>query len=281
MKRSWLLVIPVGALLLLIASGSRGISDASYVQSKEKTGMRYIGHQVLLSSGDKTSRVLPVQKRPDGAYLLRFEKPFTPVPDSLVSVFTRNMANHKEYQVELVERTKNEMLYSFVIDSDGSRSILPCLKRPLPTGYYDLVIKMPASSNTAIYIGAATVLLAAGGMLFYQNRKKQRVTPDVIHDGSFLTIGRFRFYADQHKLETDEHSIVLTPKEGQVLAILARSPNTVIERSRLQKEVWDDEGVLITRSLDMFISKLRKKLKADPGVSIVNVHGRGYRLEIA
>jgi DNA-binding response OmpR family regulator len=46
------------------------------------------------------------------------------------------------------------------------------------------------------------------------------------------------------------------------------------------KEVWEDEGVIVGRSLDMFVSKLRKKLQADPCISILNVHGKGYKLVI-
>jgi DNA-binding response OmpR family regulator len=59
------------------------------------------------------------------------------------------------------------------------------------------------------------------------------------------------------------------------------SPNEVIERSRLQKEIWEDEGVIVGRSLDMFISKLRKKLEPDPNISIVVIRGKGYKLEIS
>jgi len=62
--------------------------------------------------------------------------------------------------------------------------------------------------------------------------------------------------------------------------ILALSPNEIIERSRLQKEVWEDEGVIVGRSLDMFISKLRKKLEVDPNINIVVIRGKGYKLEV-
>ena len=53
-----------------------------------------------------------------------------------------------------------------------------------------------------------------------------------------------------------------------------------IGRDQLMKEVWEDEGVIVGRSLDMFVSKLRKKLQADPRASILNVHGKGYKLVI-
>jgi DNA-binding response OmpR family regulator len=66
-----------------------------------------------------------------------------------------------------------------------------------------------------------------------------------------------------------------------LLLIFALSPNETIERTRLQKEIWEDEGVIVGRSLDMFISKLRKKLEFDPNINIVVIRGKGYKLEIS
>ena len=75
-------------------------------------------------------------------------------------------------------------------------------------------------------------------------------------------------------------TIGLTRTETRVLGIFALSPNEIIERSRLQKEIWEDEGVIVGRSLDMFISKLRKKLEPDPNIKIAVIRGKGYKLEI-
>jgi DNA-binding response OmpR family regulator len=73
----------------------------------------------------------------------------------------------------------------------------------------------------------------------------------------------------------------LTGTETRLLLIFAMSPNETIERSRLQKEIWEDEGVIVGCSLDMFISKLRKKLELDPTSKIVVILGKGYKLEIS
>ncbi|WP_394341510.1 winged helix-turn-helix domain-containing protein [Albibacterium indicum] len=75
-------------------------------------------------------------------------------------------------------------------------------------------------------------------------------------------------------------NIDLTRTETRLLLIFALSPNETIERSRLQKEIWEDKGVIVGRSLDIFISKLRKKLEFDPSVQIVVVRGKGYKLQI-
>ncbi|WP_341837298.1 helix-turn-helix domain-containing protein [Chitinophaga pollutisoli] len=66
-----------------------------------------------------------------------------------------------------------------------------------------------------------------------------------------------------------------------MLHIFALTPNVTISRDRLQKEIWEDEGVIVGRSPDMFISKLRKKLDPDPTVKIAVIRGKGYKLEIS
>jgi DNA-binding response OmpR family regulator len=87
--------------------------------------------------------------------------------------------------------------------------------------------------------------------------------------------------AEKRQLIINEKPIDLTGTETRLLLIFALSPNETIERSRLQKEIWEDEGVIVGRSLDMFISKLRKKLESDPNSNIVVVRGKGYKLEIS
>ncbi|MNT07060.1 Phosphate regulon transcriptional regulatory protein PhoB [compost metagenome] len=94
-----------------------------------------------------------------------------------------------------------------------------------------------------------------------------------------ITLGAALFDTKNRKLMVNEQAIDLTGTETRLLLIFALSPNQIIERSRLQKEIWEDEGVIVGRSLDMFISKLRKKLEFDPNIKIVVIRGKGYRLE--
>jgi DNA-binding response OmpR family regulator len=96
-----------------------------------------------------------------------------------------------------------------------------------------------------------------------------------------FTLGSVLFDAKNKKLIINGKTIDLTGTETRLLLIFALSPNAIIERSRLQKEIWEDEGVVVGRSLDMFISKLRKKLEFDPNIKIVVIRGKGYKLEIS
>ena len=94
------------------------------------------------------------------------------------------------------------------------------------------------------------------------------------------TLGHFSFYPEQNKLVKEALEIPLTQKECELLAIFIEYPNQVIKREELTKRVWEDNGVIVGRSLDTYISKLRKKLEDDKTIKITNVHGVGYTLKI-
>ena len=74
--------------------------------------------------------------------------------------------------------------------------------------------------------------------------------------------------------------IEMTNKEAKLLQLFSSNVNKVISRDTIQKAIWEDEGYFVGRSLDVFISRLRKILSVDPAITIVNIHGVGYKLEI-
>lgn len=92
-------------------------------------------------------------------------------------------------------------------------------------------------------------------------------------------LGKFLFDAKGQRLLLQSQEISLTDKECKVLELLHKNFGELIPRDTLMQEVWINEGVITGRSLDMFISKLRKKLSADPDLRITNLHGKGYKLE--
>jgi hypothetical protein len=94
------------------------------------------------------------------------------------------------------------------------------------------------------------------------------------------TLGSFSFDVKGQRLLFGSEVIPLTDKECQVLELLHKNFGELIPRETLMQEVWINEGVITGRSLDMFVSKLRKKLSRDPELRITNVHGKGYKLEI-
>ena len=140
----------------------------------------------------------------------------------------------------------------------------------------------PTVINTAKnkFLIGGLPLLAFVGFIFLRSVKPHRVSPDSQNTG-IVTLGSVLFDAKNRKLMINGKPIDLTGTETRVFRIFASSPNATVERSRLQKEIWEDEGVIVGRSLDMFISKLRKKLELDPDIKIVVIRGKGYKLEIS
>ncbi len=99
-------------------------------------------------------------------------------------------------------------------------------------------------------------------------------------DQSFqFVFGDFKFDFNNQLLSINGKATKLTNKEARLLKMLVQHKNQVVERDVIMKTIWEDDGYFVARSMDVFISKLRKYLAPDPSVTIKNVHGVGYRLE--
>jgi DNA-binding response OmpR family regulator len=95
-----------------------------------------------------------------------------------------------------------------------------------------------------------------------------------------LTVGKFRFDPGRQTLESARSKSSLTATEAQLLELLVRRRNEVVPRSEILKEIWGDDSYFNGRSLDVFVSRLRKLLARDASLRIINVRGKGYRLSI-
>ncbi|MEO8238024.1 MAG: winged helix-turn-helix domain-containing protein [Flavobacterium sp.] len=279
-----------GFMLLLFISvicAAFSMTDSDdFVIARREVLLRRIGHEILLQSGDSTSRVLPVKKIAENEYQIRFENELTFQPASLVNTTRRLLANDPlghDYIVNVLNCGSSSVAYGYAISKNKKDDIVACIGRKQPRACYMINIKFkPTVIITAKngYLLGSLSFLAFVGFIFLRYVKRQRVLPDSQHTKMF-TLGSVLFDAKNRKLITNGKTIELTGTETRVLLILALSPNLTIERSRLQKEIWEDEGVIVGRSLDMFISKLRKKLEFDPNIKIVVIRGKGYRLEIS
>ena len=93
-----------------------------------------------------------------------------------------------------------------------------------------------------------------------------------------LTIGNYLFDFPKQMLIYDNNNIQLTHRESHVLFHLVKHKHKVLDRSLILKELWGTDDFFTGRSLDVFISKLRKKLKKDDSINIINIRGFGYKL---
>lgn len=92
-------------------------------------------------------------------------------------------------------------------------------------------------------------------------------------------IGNFTFNAQNLELTIGAETTKLTRKEAALLKLLCENVDQVIEREIIANMVWGDDSYFVGRSMDVFITRLRKYLKEDPSVAITNIHGVGFRLE--
>ncbi len=95
------------------------------------------------------------------------------------------------------------------------------------------------------------------------------------------SLGAFTFDCRNYTLYHSAGEKSLTQKEAEVLKLLCENRNLVLKREEILKKVWGSDDYFMGRSMDVFISKLRKYLKDDPSIQIINYHGVGFKLEVA
>lgn len=101
-----------------------------------------------------------------------------------------------------------------------------------------------------------------------------------VNEKEIYTIGNYTFDYSNMVLKINGGEQRLTKKEADLLHLLAINKNQLLKRELVLKMVWGDDDYFIGRSMDVFITKLRKHLKEDPGISIINYHGTGFLLEV-
>lgn len=278
-----------------ILFGSFGsIAETTLRDQHIQVSMRLIGHEVLLASGDTVSRVMPIEKIED-RYKISFDTQFSFVPDDLVIIIDDVVSKTElasNYIVEVENCLTQQVVYSYEIDVSDTSSFLPCRQRAQPTACYNIYVTIISAPNfgenklmpediekegDSLVSVIIFIILIGGIILFFLLRKKPEAEKGKSH---LINIGDYKFDQIQMELFYAADKVELTSKESDLLILLHKSANKVVERDVILQAVWGDEGDYVGRTLDVFISKLRKKLTKDDSVKIVNVRGVGYKLII-
>lgn len=111
----------------------------------------------------------------------------------------------------------------------------------------------------------------------FLKRSKQSVPSNSI---GVITLGQYQFDSSNFKLKNHVSEKILTSREAEILKQLYLHRERVLKREEILMAVWGNDDYFLGRSLDVFISKLRKYLKDDPAVQIINYHGVGFKLEL-
>ena len=292
-------------LLMIVLTGfvapyPMAMAQENLQERHNMVAIRMIGHQMLLRSGDKTTLVLPVEKEGD-RYKLTFQSPFQFEPDALVGLIdsiVRQTEIANRYLVEVKACETPKVIYSYEMGITAKSDMVPCTGRVQPKACYTLFFTIlepgtevlpaqPANATLAASFSEApgkfnyftillpVIALIGSAFLFYLKKKN---TEPPYENPEMITIGTYQFDKRNMKLLVNNDTIELTGKEAELLQLLHASANITIEREVILHAVWGDEGDYAGRTLDVFISKLRKKLEADESLKIVNIRGVGYKL---
>lgn len=108
----------------------------------------------------------------------------------------------------------------------------------------------------------------------------RRISGKKNKNGSEFQLGKMIFDTQKQTLISESGTTKLTTKECELLSLLVQNANSILERNYALKTIWVEDNYFNARSMDVYITKLRKLLKDDPNVEIINIHGKGYKLII-
>jgi len=288
MNRTWaILAISVLVLAVLAGLSLPDRSAAMPPSDKVNLALRRTVHRLLAQSGDSTSTIQPVEQGVPGVWTIRLERPFNyrTLADMLQESFARHGIT-ANYDVALLDCSDNVLLLGYTKSDLTENDDPPCGTREQTSQCYVLSVTFPSAPDNSgrWYWG----LLFAGLPLLYWLFRKTRnrppaptaAPPTEAQGPAAVTIGRSAFDAANQTLLVDGERHKLTYREAKLLQLFCQHPNQLLERDFILQSVWADEGILVGRSVDMFVSRLRKLLRADTSVRLANVHGVGYRLEV-
>lgn len=273
---------------LICSSATASDEQIGEQQDQINLALRRTADKLLRDSGDSTSRIPAVKQMSDKVWRVYLEQTFS--YDTLPSVLeaSLNMYDVRDVYKVAIRRCEDAVIDLGYHQLDFLQdSTVPCGGRLAPEGchYIELTFlttgeQKKSSSKAEISILLLLVAFIGTGTWWWHRRKLQLASTPVESDaGDWLPFGHSRLHVAGQILECDGVRHALTYREAKLLRLFASHPDQLLERDLILKQVWGDEGVQVGRSVDMFVSRLRKKLTVDPTVGIAAVHGVGYRLE--
>lgn len=243
-KRKYLFTFVLLLFIYIICVAFNMKDSDDFDIARREVLLRRIGHELLLQSGDSKSRVLPIKKIAENEYQIRFENEFTFQPDSLVNTTRRLLGKEPlsgDYVVNVLNCGNSSVAYGYVISQNKKEDIVACIGREQPKACYMINIKFkPTGIITAKngYLLGSLPFLAFVGFILLRSIKPRRTSDGQYAD--LINLGAVLFDSKNRKLIINGKTVDLTGTETRVLQIFAMSPNVTIERSRLQKEIWED-----------------------------------------
>lgn len=272
----------------LVQNAARTRTHTDHFPEKVNLALRRTAHYLLTEMGDSSSTITPVQQLDANSWELQIERHFN--YDRLPELLQQSLEVHgirSNYDVAVLKCSDNTLQLGYNFWDFRKNNSAPCGGREMEQGCYNLQVHfirpetgIAAGNGTLVWLLAACGLLT-GIFLTTRYRRKQVPSPDIqtAETDHLLLFGQSKFDLANQRLISGNQAHRLTYREAKLLQLFASHPNRLLERDFILQSVWADEGILVGRSVDVFVSRLRKLLRDDPTVRLVAVHGVGYRLE--
>jgi len=277
-----ILLLPLAAWLMPHITQGHQLDTSP---EKVNLALRRTADGVLRASGDSTSRIPAIEQYALNVWRIRMEQPFRYeyLPEQLQSSLDLH-GIRQPYEVAVRRCVDATIDLGYHQLDYTENDVVPCGGREMPEGCHFIEIRFLGNEGKTPLErrGIGALLLIMGGLTgyWYFRRKKQK--PDAgsaTLQTDWLDFGNSRLDVTGQILLSGSIRQNLTFRETKLLKLFVTNPDQLLERDFILRQVWEDEGILVGRSVDVFVSRLRKKLAADSSVGIVAVHGVGYRLE--
>lgn len=254
---------------------------------KINLALRQTGHLLYDFCGDTFSQIPPVEQISKTEFKLKLENgvDYDKLPEVLDNSL-KSFGVSNSYIVSILTCESESIILGYN-NLSFQNHVIPCRTREQDELCKIIMLNIQNPEPVESKVDYCMFWLLLFGVIpflvFYINRKKIEVSDAKPlfekKNTNYLAIGCSTFNPTGLMFSYKDASKALTFREGKLFEYFINHKNEVLKREDIQNHVWEDEGVIVGRSLDVFISRLRKIIKNDESIVIKNIHGVGYRLE--
>jgi hypothetical protein len=264
-------------------------NESVHFSEKVNLAMRRTAHYLLIANGDSSTTIPPVEQIDANTFSVKIGQvlDYEKLPALLqTSLQMQHITTGYNVAVFNCENGKLELGYNFLdLDQKGG---VPCGGRQNAKECYLVKVTFDVQKPETAGSGQNWFMLSLGGalaglgLIAWNKTRAKKVSEMITEKPTFpkLEFGGSYLDIQNQTLVFGTHVQQLTYRETKLLSLFARHTNQVLERDVILKSVWEDEGVTVGRSVDVFVSRLRKMLANDPHLKIAAVHGVGYKMEV-
>lgn len=283
-------IIGLGSFLLSLPFFINHITRSDQEQpaleksKKINLAIRQAAHNLYMTMGDSTSTIPPINEDVHH-FSLRLDQKIN--YDTLPYLLEDALIHFKildEYFVSLTDCASDSIQLGYG-SSAFRQNQLPCAGRENTKDCFDLTVSFyPKEKAEFPYLPIGILLFGIGLVTLLYSRRIINPTEvenadSLVSNNHNISIGSSQFDPKNLIYTYNSSEKVLTFRESKLLTYFIHNKNEILKREDIQSHVWEDEGVIVGRSLDVFISRLRKIIKEDKHLAITNIHGVGYKLE--